>query len=183
MPVVDEAGTMAGIVSEADLMGDAEDYRAACDGRPTRKVADVMTRVVVTAAEDTPIALLAGLMKARNIKRIPILKDGTVVGIVSRVDILRGLISLSHEGDKAHPTFSRDQELRREVHAACQGRSWSQAKQMDVVVNHGVAHLWGIAPTDLVRQAYRAAAENVPGIRTVEVHMHVVPPPAMRVGL
>ena len=183
MPVVDEAGTMAGIVSEADLMGDAEDYRAACDGRPTRKVADVMTRVVVTAAEDTPIALLAGLMKARNIKRIPILKDGTVVGIVSRVDILRGLISLSHEGDKAHPAFSRDQELRREIRAACQGRSWCQAKQMDVVVNRGVAHLWGIAPTDLVRQAYRAAAENVPGIRTVEVHMHVVPPPAMRVGL
>jgi len=183
MPVVDEAGTMAGIVSEADLMVDAEDYLAAYDGRPTRKVADVMTRDVVTASEDTPIAQVAGLMKARNVKRIPILKGGAVVGIVSRVDILRGLISLSHEGDKAHPAFSRDRELRREIYAACQGRSWAQAKQMDVVVNHGVAHLWGIAPTDLVRQAYRAAAENVPGVRTVEVHMHVVPPPAMRVGL
>ena len=47
----------------------------------------------------------------------------------------------------------------------------------------GFAHLWGTAPTDMVRQAYRAAAENVPGVRTVEVHMHIVPPPAIQVGL
>jgi CBS domain-containing protein len=182
MPVVDQAGTMTGIVSEADLMGDAADYSAAYDGRPTRTVADVMTRDVITASEDTPMAQVAGLMKACKVKRIPILKNGVVVGIVSRVDILRGLISLSHESE-AHPTFRRDEELRREVYAACQGRSWSLARQVDVVVNHGVAHLWGVAPTDLVRQAYRAAAENVPGIKTVEVHMHIAPPPATRVGL
>jgi CBS domain-containing protein len=183
MPVVDESGTMRGIVSEADLMSDAEDYVASYDGRPTRKVADVMTRDVITASEDTPIAQIARLMKGCNIKRIPILRNGAVVGIVSRVDILRGLISLSRDHDEAHPAYRRDEELRREIHAACQGRSWSQAKQVDVVVNGGVAHLWGVAPTDLVRQAYRAAAENVPGVKTVEVHMHIVPPSATRVGL
>jgi CBS domain-containing protein len=183
MPVVDEAGIMRGIVSEADLMGDAEDYLGAFDGRPSRKVADLMTRDVITASEDTPIAQIAHLMKGRNIKRVPILRNGTVVGIVSRVDILRGLISLSNDRDEVHPTYRRDEELRREIYAACQGRSWSQAKQVDVVVNGGVAHLWGVAPTDLVRQAYRAAAENVPGVKTVEVHMHIVPPPATRVGL
>jgi CBS domain-containing protein len=183
MPVVDEAGIMAGIVSEADLMGDAGDYKAAYAGQPTRKVTDVMTRQVATASEDTPITALADLMKARNIQRLPILKNGAVVGIVSRVDILRGLISFSRGGDEGRPTFHRDEELRREVYAACQGRSWSLAKQMDVVVNGGVAHLWGVAPTDLVRKAYRAAAENVPGVKTVEVHMHIVPPPAPRIGL
>ena len=183
MPVVDEAGTMMGIVSEVDLMGDAEDY-VARDGRPARKVADVMTRDVITASEDTPLAEIAALMKARNIKRIPILRNAAVVGIVSRVDILRGLISLSNEGArKAQPALGRDEDLRREIYAACQGRSWSQAKQMDVVVTDGVAHLWGVAPTDIVRQAYRAAAENVPGVKMVEVHMHIVPPPAIRVGL
>lgn len=183
MPVVGESGTMTGIVSEADLMGDAEDYVAANGGRPTRKVVDVMTHDVVTASEDTPIAEIARLMKARNIKRIPILRAGRVVGIVSRVDILRGLISLSGDRDEVHPAYRRDEELRREIYAACRGRSWSQAKQMDVVVNGGVVHLWGVAPTDLVRQAYRAAAENVPGVKTVEVHMHIAPPPATRVGL
>lgn len=183
MPVVDESGTMRGIVSEADLMSDAEDYVASYDGRPTRKVADVMTRDVITASEDTPIVQIARLMKERNIKRIPILRKGAVVGIVSRVDILRGLISLSRDHDEAHPAYRRDEELRREIHAACQGRSWCQAKQVDVVVNGGVAHLWGVAPTDLIRQAYRAAAENVPGVKTVEVHMHIVPPSSTRVGL
>src|SRR3954463_12363826 len=72
MPVVDDTGTMTGIVSEADLMGDTADYVAAYDGRPVRTVADVMTREVVTVSEDTPIAQVACLMKARNIKRIPI---------------------------------------------------------------------------------------------------------------
>jgi hypothetical protein len=174
---------MIGIVSEADLMGEAEDYVAARSGRPSRKVVEVMTRDVITASEDTPIAQLAWKMKAGNIKRVPILKNGRVVGIVSRVDILRGLISLGRKDENGRPAFPRDEELRREVYAACQGRSWSQAKQVDVVVNRGVAHLWGVAPTDLVRQAYRAAAENVPGIKTVEVHMHIVPPPATRIGL
>jgi CBS-domain-containing membrane protein len=183
MPVVDGAGIMTGIVSEADLMGHAEDYVASGNGRPTRKVADVMTRDVVTAAEDTLLSQIAALMKARNIKRVPILRDGAVVGIVSRVDILRGLISLSTGADGAHSAFRRDEELRREIYAACQGRSWSQARQVDIVVSGGVAHLWGVAPNDLVRAAYKAAAENVPGVKTVEVHMHIVPPPATRVGL
>jgi len=183
MPVVNEGGVMIGIVSEVDLMDDAKDYVAAGNGRPPRKVTDVMTRDVVTATEDTPIAQIAHLMKARSIKRIPILRNGAVVGIVGRVDILRGLISLSHDGDETHPAYRRDEELRREIYAACQGRSWSQARQVDVVVNGGIVHLWGVAPTDIVRQAYRAAAENVPGVKTVEVHMHIVSPPATRVGL
>jgi len=183
MPVVDGSGIMTGIVSEADLMGDAEDYVLPGDGRSSRKVADVMTCDVVTASEDTPLSRIAALMKERNIKRVPILRNGAVVGVVSRVDILRGLISLSAIASGTHPAFRRDDELRREIYAACQGRSWSQAKQVDVVVSGGVAHLWGVAPTDLVREACRAAVENVPGVKTVKVHMHIVPPPVTRVGL
>lgn len=182
MPVVDDAGIMIGVVSEADLMGDAEDYVEATEGKRSRTVADVMTKDVVTASKETPLSQMASLMKARNIKRVPILDNGMVVGIASRVDILRGLISLG-SADKAPPAIRRDDELRRAVYAACQGRSWSLAKQMDVVVNNGVAHLWGVAPNVLVRQAYRAAAGNVPGIKTVEVHMHVAAPPVTRVGL
>jgi CBS domain-containing protein len=182
MPVVNEDGTMAGIVSEADVIGDTQDYVQA-DGALPRRVSEVMTRDVITAPEDAPLDQLAGLMKARNIKRIPILRDGAVVGIVSRVDVLRGLISLSRDDGEAAAMFRRDKDLRRKVYAACQGRSWSQARQVDVVVSGGTAHLWGVAPTDLVRKAYRAAAENVPGVENVQVHMHVVAPPAVRLGL
>jgi len=182
MPVVNEDGTMAGIVSEADVIGETKDYVEA-NGTPVRRVAEVMTRDVITAPEDTPLDQLAGLMKARNIKRIPILKDGAVVGIVSRVDILRGLISLSGDRGEQPVPLQCDKELRKKVYAACQGRSWSKAKQVDVVVSGGIAHLWGVAPTDLVRKAYRAAAENVPGVTDVQVHMHVVAPPVTHLGL
>ena len=58
-----------------------------------------------------------------------------------------------------------------------------RAQQVDVVVSHGVAHLWGIAPSDLVRKAYEVAAENVPGVKSVRMHMHIEPPTGVRIGL
>jgi CBS domain-containing protein len=186
MPVVDEAGRMIGIVSEADLlrcMADGDDPKKESVDIGLRKVAEVMTRDVVTAGEDMPVAALAKLMTERRVKRLPILRDGAVIGIVSRIDLLRALISLNPSAGRDEARPSRDDQLRREISAACQGRTWSLARQLDVVVNGGVAHLWGVAPSDLVRNAYRAAAQNVPGVTAVQVHMHIVPPPATRVGL
>ncbi len=186
MPVVDEAGRMVGIVSEADLLGcmaDADEATVGCPAVNSRKVADMMTRDVITADEDTPVTALAKLMTERRVKRLPILRDGAVVGIVSRIDLLRALISSNPASGDGEAAPRRDDQLRREISAACQGRTWSQARQLDVVVNGGVAHLWGVAPSDLVRNAYRAAAQNVPGVTAVEVHMHIVPPPAIRLGL
>lgn len=186
MPVVDGAGRMIGIVSEADLLACTADGDGSTDGfldLGSRKVVDVMTRDVITAGEDAPVAVLAKLMTERRIKRLPILREGTVVGIVSRIDLMRALISLhsGQNGDGSKP--SRDEQLRREISAACQGRNWSIARQLDVVVSGGVAHLWGVAPSDLVRNAYSVAAQNVPGVQAVQVHMHIVPPSATRVGL
>jgi len=186
MPVVDEAARRVGIVSEADLlrcMADGNDPTEEPFGVRSRKVVDIMTRDIVTADEDMPVAALAKLMTERRVKRLPILRDGAVVGIVSRIDLLRALISLNPPAGRDDTGPSRDDQLRREISAACQGRTWSLARQLDVVVNGGVAHLWGVAPSDLVRNAYRAAAQNVPGVTAVEVHMHIVPPSATRVGL
>jgi len=186
MPVVDPGGRMIGIVSEADLLrcsAEADDAADGFAGAGSRKVVDVMTRDVITAGEDTPVAALAKLMTERRIKRLPILRDSAVVGIVSRIDLLRAQISLNTRQDGNSSKPIRDEQLRREISAACQGRNWSLARQLDVVVNGGVAHLWGIAPSDVVRDAYRAAAGNVPGVQGVEVHMHIVPPSPTRVGL
>lgn len=197
MPVVDANGVVVGIVSEADLVqpkpGEnpddsllariAEDPQAAGAhvSSAQRKVTDVMTRDVVSAGEDTPLPELARLMMDRGVKRLAILRGGAVVGMVSRRDLLRAAIALQSGHDEAK--FSRDEQLRGEVTAACRGRSWSQARQLDVVVNRGVAHLWGTVPSENVRQAYQAAAENVPGVRAVEVHMHISAPTLVRVGL
>lgn len=186
MPVVDRAGRMVGIVSESDFLRCAAEGVGATEGFPdagSSKVLDVMTRDVITADEDTALADLARLMTDRRVKRLPIVRDGVVVGIVSRIDLLRALISLSSTPGQNGAKACCDEQLRREISAACQGRTWSLARQLDVVVNGGIAHLWGIAPSELVRNAYRAAAENVRGVEAVEVHMHIVPPAATRVGL
>src|SRR5579871_229381 len=127
LPVVDETGTMLGIVSEADLIrlqpGDAWLRRG-------RKVVDVMTHPVVSATEDTPLDELARLMTEHRIKRLPIVRDRSVVGIVSRVDLLRALIALESAHGESKARFDRDQQLRTEIAAACRGRSWAQAQKV-----------------------------------------------------
>ena len=182
LPVVDETGFLLGIVSKADLMRPRRES-AANSLKPARKVVDIMTRDVVVAAENTPLAELARLMSEHGVKRLPILCNGHVVGIVSRTDLLRALIALECGHAETDGRCERDQRLRQAIGAACRGRSWSRAQQLDVVVSRGVAHLWGTAPSELVRKAYQVAAENVPGVKAVKMHMHIVPPVGVRIGL
>jgi len=198
-PVLDAQDRVVGMISEADLIqpypGERDDESllslaaadpAAASGAirsPARKVAQVMTRDVVAAAEDAPLSELARLMADHAIKCVPIVRNGKAAGIVSRSDLLRALIALAPGRDRDSAKFSRDERLRREIAAACRDRSWSKANGVDVFVDHGVAHLWGTAPSEIVRKAYQVAAENVPGVKAVEVHMHIVPPPALRVGV
>jgi CBS domain-containing protein len=205
MPVVDGDGGMVGIVSEADLLdrGPTEGNGYHRDGllkeladqvtsagafvrANSRRVTDVMTKPVVCVEEDTPVGDIARLMLDTGIKRVPVRRGSAVVGIVSRVDLVRALISHQSDNRAASVTcfpVQADDQLRRDVESAVRGRSWSLARRADVVVQDGVAHLWGVVPSDLVRQAYRVAAENVPGVKAVQSHMHVVPPPAVRLGL
>jgi hypothetical protein len=121
-----------------------------------------------------------------GIKRVPVRRGSAVVGIVSRIDLVRALISLQ-SGNQASPAacfpMHSDDQLRRDIESAMRGRSWSLAKRADVVVQDGVAHLWGVVPSDLVRQAYCVSAENVPGVKAVQSHMHVVPSSPVRLGL
>jgi osmotically-inducible protein OsmY len=122
-----------------------------------------------------------------GIKRVPVRRGQSVVGMVSRIDLVRAMISRREAVAPAPSTAALpmpvDDELRREVESAVRGRSWSLARRSDVVVQDGIAHLWGVVPSDLVRQAYCLAAEKVPGVKGVQSHMHVVPPSPVRLGL
>ncbi|HEY0185600.1 MAG TPA: CBS domain-containing protein [Rhodopila sp.] len=109
VPVCHSDNTLAGIVSESDILKPfRESVRARRDWwlgviaegedlpqdfldylrRDTRSAADVMVRPVITAEEHTPLAMLAELMLGHGIKRLPVLRDGKVVGIVSRADLV-----------------------------------------------------------------------------------------------
>jgi CBS domain-containing protein len=111
VPVVAEDGTPIGMVSEGDLIGRNEQDRVArhdwwlrlATGRQTldddfstlikapRTARDVMTAPVVTVAEDTAVDQVARLLTLHHVKRVPVLREGRIVGIVSRADLLRAV--------------------------------------------------------------------------------------------
>jgi CBS domain-containing protein len=110
VPIVDANGAPIGMVSEGDLVGRDENAREArrdwwlellAEGNPLhedflaslrtpeRRAREIMSAPVLTVAEDTPVAEIARLLAAYRIKRVPVVRDGRIVGIVSRADLLR----------------------------------------------------------------------------------------------
>ena len=110
LPVVDETGRLAGIVSEGDLLRRAEigtekhrpkwlecllgPGRSATDyvHSHSRRVADVMTNNPVFVDERASLAAIVALMEKHRVKRVPVLRDSVVVGIVTRADLLRAFV-------------------------------------------------------------------------------------------
>ena len=80
-PVVDQAGNVVGIATEADIIAKGKEG----------KVADIMTREVISVTEDTPVEEVARVLAEKGIKRVPVLREGKLVGIVSRADIVRAM--------------------------------------------------------------------------------------------
>ena len=194
VPVVDAASRLVGIVSEGDLLHRAETgterrtdkHRArwldslaserelARDYAKShgRKVADIMTRDVITVSDTTGLAEIATLLETKRIKRVPVLRDGTLVGIVSRANLVRALAATPAqpmaEGD--------DRSLRQKLLAELSGQEWAKVWAADVIVRDGVVHFWfADDQPEEERQAMRIAAENIPGVRQVE--QHIVPAP------
>jgi len=191
-PVVDADGKMLGIVSEADLMYRteigtvpgkswltrllADDAQLARDyiRAHSHRVADVMTRNVVTAEERTSLGDIAALMQRHRVKRVPILREGRIVGIVSRGNLLQGLLAR----EPSQPESSAgDDKLRSVVVAELAKHGWASSFQpTNVVAENGIVHLWGYVSSAAVKDAHRIAAENVPGVKRVENHMNILPP-------
>ncbi len=188
VPVVDAGGRLVGIVSEGDLvrrLGDEEgggrswwlgllatpEERAEAYVRAHgRRAADVMTRNVVTVSPDTPLAAVARLLEERHIKRVPVVENGRLVGIVSRADLLRALATKGPEAASAD-----DRALRERLQKELEKAGLDYHPYVNIVVADGVVHLWGIVSSRREAEALRVAAENVEGVKAVESHLAVRP--------
>ena len=102
LPVVDDDGGVLGMLSERELMrhllttqvftGTARAPRRRQRARATTTVRDVMTRQVLCVAPEQPLAEVAALMSNKDVERVPVVRDGRLVGFLTRGDIVRKLI-------------------------------------------------------------------------------------------
>ena len=190
LPVLDSHARLVGLISEGDVIrlmrdgktqrrswwlelfageGDARDFVKA----RSHRVADVMTRDLVTVDEGTPVGEIAKTLETRRIKRVPVLRDDKMVGIVSRADLVRALAQ-STAGKLPSPTLA-DEPLRKAVEAAIAEVPGASVNLINLFVENGNVAIWGIADSDFVENAIRVAAENVDGVRSVAVHMGRLP--------
>ena len=189
VPVVDDKGALVGIISEGDLMHRAEtgterqrpwwlqaimsqdglalDYVKA----HARKVADAMTRQVITASPETSLQDIAALLEKHAIKRVPIVEIGQLVGIVSRANLVQVFASAG----KGLDIPLDDSAIRNKLLSHLNAQSWARTGLVNVTVNGGVVDLWGIARTDSERKAIRVAAEATPGVRAVNDNIRIWP--------
>ena len=189
VPVVGIDCKLLGIVSEGDLIRRAEtrtesrrswwldlfasstSLAAEFAKSHAQKAKDIMTRDVITASPGTRLRTIANLLEKHRIKRIPIVDDGRVVGIVSRANLVQVLAGAKAELFEAERT---DASLRLAILGELQGRPWSK-RPINVVVQKGVVDLWGFVDNDEEKKAIRIAAEATPGVHSVNDNLHVYP--------
>ncbi len=191
LPVVDDTGALVGILTEGDLLRRAElgtqkrrprwieflmgpgrlaDEYVSTSGRT---VHEVMTAPVHTVTEDTPLADVVKIMESRQVKRLPVVRDDKIVGIVSRANLLRALVSIARD---TKPTNATDASIRQHLLAELAKQSWAPVALIDVIVKNGVVHLWGTLTEERQRQGIRVLAENTPGVIRVEDHLVWIEP-------
>lgn len=192
VPVVDDAGRLVGVVSEGDLMRRDESGTArprswwlnllaspeeqARDFAKTHghRAGDVMTTDVATVSEDTPVGEIAHILEKRRIKRVPVLRDGKIVGLVSRANLLHGLAA--HKDRPPITPSPDDRTIREQIMALVARQEWINYGSLNVVVTDGVVELWGWVDNEDERKALKIAVEDVPGVKSVEDHLGSVAP-------
>lgn len=199
LPVVDADGRVVGILTEGDLLRRAETGTERHRSRwmefllGTGKLADeyvhshgrmvenVMTRDVATVTVDAELPDVVALMEKKKIKRVPVLKDGRLVGLVSRADLLRYLAGLGLSA----PRRVEDGAIDRTLRGALDRQPWFSGSLVGISVVDGVVHYSGLITDEAQRRALVVAARNIPGVTKVDDKLSwvepisgaVIPPP------
>ena len=190
-PVLDAQGHLAGMVSEGDLIRRAEIgtekrrswWLELLTGAEEKardfvrahavKVGDVMSKGVIAAGEDTSLNEIATLLERHGIKRLPIVRDGKVVGIVSRANLLQAFASMT--AYESTGVRADDQTIRERIIDQIRLLPWGMPWLVTVTVQRGVVELWGPVGSEEQRQALRVAAESTQGVKAVKENLYRIP--------
>ncbi len=181
LPVCLPDGSLIGMITEGDFLrrgeletekkrsrwleflvsaGKAADEYVHSHGR---KVEEIMSTHVWSTRPDAELNDIVSEMIDRRIKRVPVVDDGRIVGIVSRSDLLRALAARLPVDTGA----ATDGNLQYAIATELRRCSWSFNGSIRVAVKSGVATLGGVIFDERERTAARVAAENVPGVTSV----------------
>jgi CBS domain-containing protein len=190
LPVLDN-GKVVGILTEGDLLRRGETGterhrprwleilmgpgRMAGEYVRThgRRVEEIMTTDLISVAGDTPLDEVVGLMERHRIKRVPVIEGAALVGVVSRLDLLRELLRTI---EAEHSEQRGDDDIREQILAELAKAAWAPRDGLSISVKDGVVDLNGVILEEKEREALRVVAENVPGVRAVEDHLVWVEP-------
>jgi CBS domain-containing protein len=190
LPVVDQDGRLVGMVTEGDFLRRTETRTERGRSRwlqfllgpgrladeyvhsHGRKIEEVMTPEPYAVSGDTPLNQVVRLMEKHHVKRLPVVDDGRLVGLISRADLLHALASLARD---VPPAAGNDAEIRARLLAELADKPWSPAR-LNVVVRNGQVELSGVILDERSREAIKVAAENVRGVKIVHDHLVWVEP-------
>lgn len=185
VPVIDGERRVLGIVSEGDLIRRPEietdripegwlglflsDEQRARNFVKSHglKAREVMSQPAICVGPDTPLAEIVRLMERHRIKRVAVVEQGRLAGMVTRTDLLRAMVA--HQS--VSPAASSDEALRARVASMLEDEAWAASAMVFVRVENGVAHLWGTVESAPQREALMLAVRAVPGIRDVQAHL------------
>lgn len=196
LPVVDEEGRLVGLVTDGDLMrrlsakedkpasffaallGATADQAMAYARAHGRRVQDVMSTSLATVGEDATVEEVAHILETKRIRRVPVLRDGVLVGIVSRADLLRAVMAPVGSGAEQEAS---DPRIRREIFARMRAEPWISTRFVFPMVKDGVVSFHGFLSTQETKAALRVLAEGVPGVK--EVVFDTSPAPRIVFGM
>ncbi len=188
VPVVGADGAPLGVVTEGDLIrrlaeekpgplgwflgqfgnpGSLADRYAKAHGRTAR---DVMTGTLVTVPPEASAERIARLMEEKHVRRVLVVENGRLAGLVSRADLLRAILRPA-SGEQAQG----DREILRAVLQAMREQPWTDTYWTYADVRDGVVSFHGYARDDRQRDGLRVLAQDIPGVRAVEDRMQPMP--------
>jgi CBS domain-containing protein len=189
LPVVSDSGKVLGMVSEGDLMRRVENktdrrdswwltalFTASNDASQYvkshgRRAEDVMTRDIISISEDTPLYKIAQTLEKNHIKRVPVITDGKLVGIVSRSNLLQGFSTMQ----KDSAGTADDRSIREKIVKEMDQKLGITGNTTNVVVVDGVVTLWGLVESEAEKKAAAIAAEGTAGVKEVHNNLGVAP--------
>ena len=191
LPVVDGNDVLVGIVTESDLLHRfeagadkhdrnwlallisprqlAQDFRQA----EAQAVSEIMTTDVATVGPEAALAVIVDVMEQRQVKRVAVVANGKLNGIVSRADLLKAISRIAHK-----PVQVSDEQIRDALLAQVDRRAWASATCIDADVRKGIVTLRGIVFNGQERAALHALAGNLAGVRGIEDQLIWVDPAA-----